>query len=288
MTEFTAIRPEHYALLKDFLTRSRLIDMGFASLYSLRDSFRPEFAFIDGCLVLRMYYGGETAYCHPLGELDSERLSRIVRETGAKLIDYIPTEAVHMYERLPGFSVRFEQQDKYSDYFSLASDFTDPGRTGHPRKYTDYRSFVTHFDCDVVPIDAGNIPDCKRLMDAWCGGRDCSLCAYGCERPLEDAIFDAWDELPVRGIIVYIGGEPQGYLMGEQNGGTALILYGKPVGRQNGLNVFMHIELIRRVFPTALYVNFSPDSGMPGLSLFKKKFTPYTKLDKFLARPEVI
>lgn len=281
--DFQPVRPGDFDALKPYLKYSRFIDMGFSSLYSLKESYFPEYGIYRDMLVIRMLYGGSYAYAHPLkAVLRKEDIVGLVDETGSDSIifDYIPEECVPLYADIPGYSSEIMSFDKYSDYFADAASFTDLNRTGHPRKYTDYRSFTTHFSADVRQISRDNIADCKLLLDKWCSARDCSLCAYGCEKKLQHVLFDDWENLPVSGIIVYIDGAAQSYLIGEQNGETALILYGKPVGGQNGLNVFTHIELIRRCFHGAKYVNYSPNSGMDGLKLFKRKFTPFKKLSK--------
>ncbi len=287
MLEFSPLTANDLKALEPYLANSRLIDMGFTSLYSIKDSFSVEYAFFEGALILKMKYGEETAYAHPLGKnAGGEILEALLCEIGEKnvLFDYITEEAKPLYENIKCYSSVFESFDKYSDYFAKKTDFCDKERPGHPRKYTDYRAFLTHNKCETAEICAGNIKDCFYLFDRWCEGRDCSLCAYGCEKKLQSTIFDAWDELPAKGIIAYINGEPQAYLIGEQNGDTALILYGKPVGKQNGLNVFMHITLIDKCFPYAEYVNYSPDPGMDGLRLFKRQFTPFCRIKKYCCR----
>ncbi len=282
--EFRALMPSEKNSVMPFLEHSRFIDMGFSSLYSLKDSFFPEFCLQEDMLLIRMRYDGCKAYAHPLKDgLNAHELSNLINNIGEETIifDYIPEDAVGLYQSITGYFAKITCFDKYSDYFADSEQFRDKNRPGHPRKYTDYRSFTTHFTADVRTVCRNNICDCIFLLDKWCSGRDCSLCAYGCEKKLQHALFDAWETLPAKGIIVYIDGKPQSYLIGEQNGDTALILYGKPVGRQNGLNVFTHISLIDKCFAEAKYVNFSPDSGMDGLKLFKSKFTPFRKLKKY-------
>ena len=284
--KFHTIKNCDYSIIAPFLASSKMIDMGFSSLFSLSNSFFPEYAFYDDMLIIRMKYGDDTVYSHPLSKriITSDDIVHIVENiihTKKILFDYIPEDMIYLYENIYGFNSNISMNEKYSDYFSKKTDFCDLSRKGHPRKYTDYVSFIKHYNFDFKKISNSNIGDCKILFDKWCLNRDCSLCAYGCEKKLQNIIFDNWDNLPCEGIIVYVNNEPQGYLIGEQNGDTCLILYGKPIGRQNGLNVFMHIKLVELFFNDSIYVNFSPDSGMEGLAKFKNKFKPYTKINKY-------
>ena len=282
---FHPIKIEDRNKLIPYLSCSKLIDMGFCSLYSIKNSFFPEYTLYKDMLILRMKYGEQTAYAHPLSsrKITHSDIEDFLQYFDEKkiIIDYIPEDEAEIYSNISGYKTDIISFDKYSDYFSFSKDFTDKNRSGHPRKYTDLRSFITHYEPKIQTICKNNIDDCRLLFDRWCFGRNCSLCAYGCEKKLQNVLFDEWEFLPCKGIIVYTDGEPQGYLIGEENGETALILYGKPAGRQNGLNVYMHIMLIEQCFPHAKYVNFSPDSGMDGLRAFKNKFTPYIKIKKY-------
>ncbi len=172
---------------------------------------------------------------------------------------------------------------RYSDYFCTYDHYTAVQKSAAPGKYKDYNQFLKKHDVTLEELSTKNLPLARDLLESWCRDRDCSLCAYGCEKLWIFRLFDAWEALPVKGCLMKIDGNYRAFNVAEQNGDTLLKLIAKSVGTPNGAMVYLGVQSAA-LFPRAKYVNLGADSGVAGLAAFKSKFKPYEKLDKFRAK----
>ena len=274
-----ADREEMTPLLSGF----RFVDLGFTGLYYCAEAFDIRRAYICGALCLRIR--GDEGVCYVVS--DTLRLAELAallieREHADSLaFDFVEEADVQKFEALDGYSCKAEFVDKYSDYFSLYSDYIAVDKRASLHKYKDYNQFCSRFAHETHELTAKNITIARELLDRWCAGRSCESCTTGCEKQWIERIFDSWDKLPAKGLIVDVDGEPAGFCVLEKNRDTVLRLVSKPAGGQRGLQVFMGVESAKTLFPDAKYVNLGPDSGVEGLRVFKDKFRPYIKLKKY-------
>lgn len=278
--DFIAIKPADRELLMPHLQKLRFIDTGFTALYYVADSLNVRYACIRDSLVVAFDLPENTAYTLFGVEQLACAADALVQDAGASFI-CVPQSQLDAYRTLPGYVAQIRRSDGFSDYLCRYDDFVSLKSQNGRRKCKDYNRFVHRNDYSVREIAEENLGDVRALMDRWCQTRDCADCLCGCERDWVAKLLDAWSELPAKGLLVDIDGSPQGFAIAELCGDTMLRLVGKPVGRQEGLHVFLGIQTALRQFPDAAYVNSGPALGLPGLTLMKQKFKPYTLLDKY-------
>ncbi len=266
-----------------YLSAFRFVDLGFTGLYYCAEAFAIHKAYLCGALCLRIR--GEDGYAYVVS--DTKRLPEIVAQLfsceGANAIafDFVKQEALASYTALSQYACSVQSEEKYADYFSTYADYVSVDKSKAVHKYKDYHQFCNRYAHAVHTLTEEGLATAVKLLDAWCENHGCAACTTGCEKQWILRLFDAWDKLPAKGLIVDVDGAPAGFCVLEQNGDTVLRLVSKPSGRQRGLQVFLGVESARLLFPHAAYVNMGPDSGVANLHLFKDKFRPYTKLNKY-------
>lgn len=280
---FSRIELDRCAELMPLLCKSRFVDLGFTGLYYCAEAFDICFARLYETLCLRIRGGEGFAYVLS----DTARLREICEtllqdtQRNELVFDFVKEEDLQKYKELAGYAFETGAEDKYSDYFTSRDDYVALDKRAALHKYKDYNQFCRRYSHAEYEITSETLPVARALLDEWCAARSCADCTTGCEKQWILRLFDAWAELPAKGLIVEAEGKPAGFCVLEQNGDTVLRLVSKPSGKQRGLQVFMGVESVKRLFPDAKYVNMGPDSGVEGLRMFKDKFRPYTKLKKY-------
>lgn len=284
--EFCELTPKDFKKVSPCLEEMPFVDTGFCGLYYIGAEFDTRYAFFGETLCLRYFAQNELYYVLP--EIPkTEKLTQIAKslcQNGHVNFDFVREVDIGKFTELNGFSAEIKQDDIYSDYICTFSDYTTLDKAASLHKYKDYNQFRKRFAHQVFELNVENLGVAARILEKWCEGRDCSACTYGCEKKWLNRLFNSWEELPIKGLLVYIGSAAAAFCVAEQNGQTVLKLAGKSIGNQVGLHVFMNIESVKRLFPNAETVNLGPDSGVPGIIRFKKKFKPYTILKKYSVR----
>ncbi|MDD4074788.1 MAG: phosphatidylglycerol lysyltransferase domain-containing protein [Eubacteriales bacterium] len=280
---FTKIELADREAMTPYLSAFRFVDLGFTGLYYCAEAFDIRKAYLCGALCLRIR--GEDGYAYVLS--DVKKLPEIAEllfaseGTNAIAFDFVKREDLKEYTSLSPYACSVACEEKYADYFSTYADYVSVDKQKALHKYKDYHQFCSRYAHAAYALSKETLPVAAKLLDAWCENHGCAACTTGCEKQWILRLFDAWDALPAKGLIVDVDGAPAGFCVLEQNGDTVLRLVSKPTGRQRGLQVFLGVESARLLFPHAAYVNMGPDSGVANLGLFKDKFRPYTKLQKY-------
>lgn len=278
--DFKILEPSDRELLEPYLARLSFVDTGFTALYYIVDQYRVRYAFLGDTLAIAYDFPDGVWYTL-FGTGDLPRAARELSEGGLVRFLCVPEVELDAYRSLPGYTAEISCEEIYTDYVCRYEDFVSMRNANGHRKCRDYARFTARNDCSVREISGESLGDVRELMERWCAPRDCADCHLGCEKSWIFKLLDAWDELPARGLIVDIDGKPEGFDVAELCGDTMLRLVGKPVGRQEGLHVFMGVQTALRQFSEAAYVNSGPDLGVPGLALMKQKFKPYALLKKY-------
>lgn len=273
--------------LSPLLQSFPFVDLGFTALYYCAEAFDICFRFIGPVLCLRIR-GEDGVFSYAISNIDglSDTLKTLVSEEHSQSIrfDFVKAEDIPAFKALPGYACEIDQQQKYSDYFSKYEDYIAVDKQASVHKYKDYNQFLKRYSHEVTELDGSNLKTAEALLERWCASRDCAECTTGCEKEWILRLFNAWNELPAKGLIVNVDGVPESFCILEQNGDTIMRLVCKSPGKQRGLQVFICVESAKRLFPDAKYVNLGPDSGVDGIRQFKDKFRPYTMLDKYAVK----
>ncbi len=260
-------------LIAGQLCRTKYVDLGFVSLFYTADAFDMCYAFFEGELVLRIL-DGDFAYVAP-----AHTCLKLAQKFGFSRFEYIAQDDVEIFKSA-GAKVCLDE--RFSDYLCDYSEYISIKKSSAPGKYKDYNQFLKKHDAEVLELELSNLCVALKILESWCEGRDCSACAYGCEKKWILKLFDAWEDLPVRGFLLRVDGKFCAFNIAEQNAQTLLKLVAKPAGTPNGAMVYFGIQSAMR-FEGVNFVNLGADSGVAGLISFKSKFKPFDKLHKYSA-----
>ncbi len=272
-------------LLRPYLAHSKYIDMGFCALFYVAEEMQVRYALVQNCLLLQMRYEQGDVFCHPLGErVDIAGILRELQLYDASF-DFVPEEALSLYTQAGGETVSYDA--KYDDYYITREDFFNLQGSVAEKKRKDYQYFVQHFADRVTlsEMTPQHFERVRAIFSAWCAGRDCAQCGYGCERENVERLLTHWDALPLKGLLMDLDGAPAGFRIAEQNGATILPLCAKPIREERGLSLYLLMEMIR-CFTEFDGVNLGADLGVEGLRRFKGKFKPHALLRKYMVRME--
>lgn len=153
------------------------------------------------------------------------------------------------------------------------------GDRNHKKRH-DYRTFET-LRPELTPVTRSDLPQIRAILAKWCEKRACAACGIGCERDMILRILNHWEDLPVRGLLCCIKGEPVGFRFSEQNGERLLQFVSKTASPHRGTALYMAVRMAEQA--NLSVVNAGPDMGIEGLAAFKSKFGPHEKLHKYSA-----
>ena len=263
-------------------------DLNFANIFCWSATYHSEVAEAEGFLVIRFDNGGVKSYMQPVGRGDKATILELLLQDALKL---------HTPLRLYGLShewrtfleenypeeFAFDVPRALCDYIYRVEDLAQlPGRKYQPKR-NHLNRFVARYDWHAEPLSRANIKDCLALNDKWLANREVGEMERAEQQTLHCA-FDNFEELGLRGIVLYANGVP------------AAFSYGTPINKRTFCT---HIEkhdntiegaatMINRLMAQSLdeefeFVNREDDLGLEGLRFAKMSYHPTILLDKISA-----
>jgi len=177
-----------------------------------------------------------------------------------------------------------ERSDRTADYVYEGDALRElPGR-----KYGSKRNHISQFirqvpDYEVVPVEKGNLDECRRIIEEWCRARDCTCeSPENCERHACNEMLDQWDLLDMKGILIRVNNRFEAFTIGERlNADTIAIRYEKGNGDIHGIYTVMNRDFLQQVWQDAVFVNREEDMGLEGLRKAKLSYYPCHMVDKY-------
>ncbi len=180
-------------------------------------------------------------------------------------------------ERL-GFEMH-EDRDNF-DYLYLKEDLAElPGRKFH-KKRNHVNAFINNYEYDERKLTKAHIDDAVLVLDKWQETQE--------DRADYDAAREAlayFDELGLKGYMVYVDGRPAAYTLGEalMKGRSFVVHFEKALGDYRGIYQF-----INKAFATILprhyrWINREQDLGNEGLRQSKMTYRPSGFVKKYRA-----
>lgn len=177
--------------------------------------------------------------------------------------------------------------DSASDYVYNASDLI----TLAGKKYSGKRNHISQFireyeHFDYVPVDRSNLSECRRILDEWCDKNE-EECVHpdNCERLACYELLDHWDELPLKGALIKVGGKFEAMTIGELlNPEMAAIRIEKGNTDIHGIYTLINKEFCSHEWQNVKYINREEDMGIEGLKKSKLSYNPAFMVRKFLVK----
>lgn len=166
-----------------------------------------------------------------------------------------------------------------SEYIYSAEKLRDLSGKKMHRKKNHYNHFVKNTNYEVRPL-AGNTGAALCMAKRWLNGKESDY-TLG-ELAGIELVFRNIDQLPVKGVTVFIDGVCQAFTISEDlNAEDVLVHVEKANDEVTGLFTFVNSENQRVNHPLALRVNREQDLGIEGLRKAKLSWRPIAMIDKY-------
>ena len=263
-------------------------DLNFANIFCWSATYHSEVAEAEGFLVIRFDNGGAKCYMQPVGGGDKATILELLRRdafeqsTPLRLYGLSYEWRDFLEENYPE-EFAFDTPRALCDYIYRVDDLAQlPGRKYQPKR-NHLNRFVARYKWHAEPLSRANIKDCLALNDKWLANREVGDMERAEQHTLHCA-FDNFEELGLRGIVLYADGAP------------AAFSYGTPINKSTFCT---HIEkhdntiegaatMINRLMAQSLdeefeFINREDDLGLEGLRFAKMSYHPALLLDKISA-----
>lgn len=176
-----------------------------------------------------------------------------------------------------------EDRDNF-DYLYLRSELAMlQGKAFHKKKNL-VNAFTSHYETQVKPLDVYSLQDAYSVLESWKLSRNQDNLAdyFQCKKAL-----DLFDKLPLSGIVVYAGGVPVGFSLGEYicNEQMFVVMFEKGINSYKGVYQFVNQAQALALLPSTEYINREQDLGDVGLRQAKMTYRPCGFTKKYLALP---
>ena len=302
-------------------------DASFANIFLLRQKYGIQIAMQEGFL-FRYYngQGSRRGYAFPLGEGDvSAAIALIVEDTHKSgrplefcLVDEPRAQILREYFKTAGSNgaeppLHFTENRGDSDYIYSAESLATLAGNQYKKKRNHVSRFNrTYSDYEIRPLTPENFADALAVEKSWLNietlgessDTDCE-CTCECreaawaERAEDEksrlseycAIREAiehFDELGMKGAVLYVGGVPSGMTMASEIvPGVWDIHFEKVIdeyAENGGYAIINKLFAERLVAAGVKFINREEDINIEGLRKAKLSYYPQTILDKMHVR----
>lgn len=275
-----------------FLSRCRSCDFNFMNLFSWRFMYETEVADHAGWLLFRFKVEGRQAYHFPVGEGDlSEILLELIADAASSgcpfLMMGVSQEFLEMMEKaLPGlFSATSDRA--YSDYiYARRALETYVGKKLQPKRNFVNRFVRQHPDYEILPLSLDLVPRCVELDEMWMAQKESPTevgrYTYSAERRSLLTVFDHWEALSSRGLVVRVKDRIVAFSYGAPiNYDTFDVCVEKADKRVEGAFALICQAFVKSLPDQYLLINREEDLGLEGLRNSKLSYSPQLILHKF-------
>lgn len=271
----------------------RTYEYSFGTLYLWRKYCKIEFAFIDGCLIIKKTDKEKgTYFMQPLGYI-KEQLPGIIK----KLIEYktinslvgplfadLEENFVQELKNILGENIKLKEDENNYDYIYESDRLISlSGKTLHAKR-NHYSQFISSYNYEVRDIkDENVIKDCKDFAIKWNEDKEDynEELKYELEGIID--IVDKFDYIGLCGMAVYVEGIIKGFTIGEKvNENMAIIHIEKADPSIKGIYAFINKTFIEGYFSEVKYINREEDLGIEGLRKAKMSYQPSTFERKYI------
>lgn len=257
-------------------TNSPLSEYTFANLYLFRGNHAYEVV-RDGEIFIRgKSYDGHT-YVMPTADvrrLDIALLKELMKDV--EFLFPIPEEWLTAFSP-DEFAITFNEGDQ--DYvYAVEKMSTYKGRHLH-KKRNLLKQFLKSYTHDARPLTNDRLDEARFILNDWLKttGVSGQENDYG---PCLEAL-DRYEELVLCGGIYYAGGEPAGFVLGEELDQESFVLhFAKARVKFKGIYQHMYNNFAAILPPRYRYINLEQDLEKENLRIFKSSYAPDALLKK--------
>jgi hypothetical protein len=284
---FRPVGKDSFPLFRNFKQDSGLIDLTPTLINTWGSSWNSLYKEIAGqlCVVWfcdgNPYHSGASFYftlvkAENAGAADIKEavdtLYELVGKIGVSslLIESIDTAWLELFTSVPGYDIHYGYTDDHSEYAYKTADFLDLAGTVNKNKRERLGRVSRMSGLSIRDLARENIGTVLELENRWCEGKDCAVCGSyaGCEKKALETAAALYDESVYKGLLLYSGGEPVGYGIGEKKDQkTAFAYFAK--GLRQDYFLYVLYMMTKMYFTDIEYINLGEDMGNPGIRMFK-------------------
>jgi hypothetical protein len=198
------------------------------------------------------------------------------------VIKFVDESQLDDFTNVDGYRVTVKCWDDDSEYVFVPRDLLNLEGGVNVNKRKRLRKCMDDPAVSIVPISGDNIGICREIEAEWCRGRDCAFCESftGCEKEALEIMISLFDETIYRGLFMYEGNKPIGYIITELADTNIAYLYLGKVNKQNYF-VYLLYKITDMYFRDVNFINIDEDLGNTGLRMFKSHLGTYTQWRKY-------
>ena len=265
----------HLSMLPDGVS-----EYTFAGLYLFRKTYDYRLSVIQGDkLIITGNKDEKRFFMLPCGFPEHD--DRIIEELFGTY-DYLKglseANADPVRIRLENLGLKLIEDRDNFDYLYLREDLASLSGKKYHKKRNHVNAFINNYTYEERPLRKANIEDARLILEEWQAGHE-EPTDY---RAAREAL-DLFDELELKGYIVYVDGTPSAYTIGEplMRGRSFVVHFEKANDRYRGIYQF-----INKAFATILprhytYINREQDLGDEGLRQSKMTYRPCGFVKKY-------
>jgi hypothetical protein len=253
-----------------------LSEYSFANLYLFRRNHAYEVITDREIFIKGISYDGR-AYLMPTVDartLDPQYLKDLM--TDVEFLFPVPEAWLPSFDER-SFEVSFTGGD--ADYLYTVEKMSTLGGRRLHKKRNLLKQFLEMYEHDARPLTNDKLDEARFVLDDWMktskmnpGDTD-----YG---PCREAL-DRYEELVLCGGIYYAGGEPAGFVLGEELGEDTFVLhFAKARTKFKGIYQYLFNTFAKILPPKYKYLNLEQDLDQENLRVFKGSYVPDTMLRK--------
>ena len=283
MLAFKPITLEDRAWMEKYLKKDSFecMEYSFTFNYIWQDVYGYCAAEEEGFLIIMSRYPGYETYTYA-GDGDITvllpKLVQDAEERGNRFRLFSMTEKKkqEIEAAFPGKFI-FTQDRDNADYIYAAEKLqTLAGKKLHGKRNHINRFLTKYENWRYEEITKENIADCLKINRLWYEGKDRSdnKTAQGEILALK-RLFDSFEELQMKGAIIYVDEKPAAYAVGDAlNDEIFMVHFEKALTQYDGIYALINREFAKNAAAGFGYINRQEDIGEEGLRKAKLSYYP--------------
>lgn len=236
---------------------------------------------------LRSMSGDEPRYIFPSGSGDLKELTEKLREDAAAfssplVFTSVLSEGVQRLKEIYGDNMMVQSDRDAFDYIYLTEQLI----TLSGKKYHGKRNHIANFkksQWEYKPLEEPLFNDCIEFATNDFNARNAYTSGSAvAEQYAINTFFSCFDELSLKGGVLYQNGRMVGFTIGEKlNSDTFIVHIEKALHDVQGAYPTLFNEFLKANAGDCKYVNREDDVGLEGLRKSKLSYHPEYLLEKF-------
>ena len=291
MIEFKPVTPDKKELYEKYLLdgHERGCEYSFANLYMWG---RQSATVLYEHIVLFSQYNRRSVYPFPVGKGDKKAvLDAVIADSKERGIPCRFTglgewEKQIIEQLYPGM-FRFHCDRDFFDYVYDIDDLADlKGRKYHSKRNHFNRFCEKHPGYSVEPIDEGNMPRVRDMLEKWYNDRLAENLDsdFQMEQIALSKAFKNYQELGMDGLILLDGDDVLAFTLGSHMSNNTIDVHFEKARRDvDGGYAAINCEFaryIRSKYPDVRFLNREDDMGLEGLRKAKESYYPHHMVEK--------